>query len=164
MPINTLPALSFTRLFMITSALTLGLTACSGEKKQADNLAIPQQHLVGVDRSATGGDDGLHGGVNAYLWRASIDTLSFMPFLSADAVGGTIITDWYQPVSTNDERFKITCYILGRHLRSDAINLKIFRQVKQNGQWFDAPIGSHTASDITSKILVRARQLRADKA
>lgn len=142
--------------------LSGGLVACSSHKKD-DSLVLPQNHLVGVDRSATGGDDSLQGGVNAYLWRAALDTLAFMPMLSADAVGGSIITDWYQPVPSTPERFQIVCTILDRRLRSDAITVVVHRQVKENGQWVDAPVTSHTASDITSKIQVRARQLRADK-
>lgn len=159
---NFVPSLSFSRLLFLASALSLGLTACSKDKKQ-DNLAFPDQRLVGVDRSAVGGDDNLQGGVNAYLWRASVDTLAFMPFLSADAVGGTIVTDWYQPVPANNERFQIICSILDRRLRSDSITLVVHRQIKENGQWVDAPVTANTASDITSKIQVRARELRADK-
>lgn len=159
---NFVFSLSFSRILLVASALSLGLTACSKDKKQ-DNLAFPDQRLVGVDRSATGGDDNLQGGVNAYLWRASIDTLSFMPFLSADAVGGTIVTDWYQPVPANQERFQIICAILDRRLRSDSISLVVHRQIKEKGQWVDAPVTANTASDITGKIQVRARELRADK-
>src|SRR5579871_1509592 len=72
---------------------------------------------------ATGGGGGL--GVNAYLWRGTLDTLSFMPLASADPFGGVIITDWYTPPASNGERFKATAYILGRELRSDGIRIKI---------------------------------------
>jgi len=159
---NFVSSLSFSRLLLVASALSLGLTACSKDKKQ-ENLAFPDQRLVGVDRSAVGGDDSLQGGVNAYLWRAAVDTLSFMPFISADAVGGTIVTDWYQPAPANAERFQIICSVLDRRLRSDSISVVVHRQVKENGEWVDAPVANNTASDITSKIQVRARELRADK-
>ncbi|MCQ8239271.1 DUF3576 domain-containing protein [Rhizosaccharibacter radicis] len=117
-------------------------------------------HLLGEDRSATGGDQ-TAGGVNAFLWRGAIDTLAFMPFASAEPQGGVIITDWYSPPTTSGERFKITAYILGTQLRSDAIRVSVFRQVQQNGEWVDSPAAPNTAADITSKILARARQLRA---
>lgn len=159
---NILSSLSFTRLLLMIGSLSISVTACSSDKKK-NQLLFPDQPLVGVDRSATGGDDNLQGGVNAYLWRASVDTLSFMPFLSADAVGGTIVTDWYQPVPSNPERFQIVCAILDRRLRSDSINVVVHRQVQDNGRWVDAPVSSQTTSDIISKIQVRARQLRADK-
>jgi hypothetical protein len=119
-----------------------------------------ENHLMGEDRSATGGDQ-TAGGVNAYLWRGAIDTLAFMPFVSAEPQGGIIITDWYSPPTTSGERFKITAYILGTQLRSDAIRVSVFRQVKQNGEWSDVPPAANTAADITNKILARARQLRA---
>ncbi len=102
--------------------------------------------------------------VNAYLWRASLDTLSFMPLASADPFGGIIITDWYAPPNTPDERFKATAYILGRELRSDAIRLTLFRQVYQGGRWVDAPVSAGTVNDIETKILDRARQLRVETA
>ncbi|NVN09821.1 DUF3576 domain-containing protein, partial [Nguyenibacter vanlangensis] len=123
----------------------------------------PRNHLLSEDRSAGGGDDQIgSSGVNAYLWRGAIDTLSFMPFSSADAVGGVILTDWYTPPATQNERFKITAYILSRNLRSDAIRISVFRQVFADGQWTDTPVAPNVVSDITSRILTRARQLRAD--
>ncbi len=100
-------------------------------------------------------------GVNAFLWRGALDTLSFMPLASADPFGGTIITDWYTPPGAGDERFKATAFILGRELRSDGLRVTIFRQVLNNGRWEDAPVSAITTGDIENKILDRARQLRA---
>lgn len=99
-------------------------------------------------------------GVNAYLWRGALDTLSFMPLASADPFGGVIITDWYTPAASNGERFKATAYILGRELRSDGVRVSIFRQVLQNGQWVDAPVSAVTVGEIENKVLSRARELR----
>lgn len=99
-------------------------------------------------------------GVNAYLWRGALDTLSFMPLQSADPFGGVIITDWYTPVAANGERFKATAYILGRELRSDGVRVSIFRQVLDRGQWVDAPISPVTVGEIENKVLSRARELR----
>jgi uncharacterized protein DUF3576 len=99
-------------------------------------------------------------GVNAYLWRGALDTLSFMPLASADPFGGVIITDWYTPAAANGERFKATAYILGRELRSDGVRVSIFRQVLENGQWVDAPVSPVTVGDIENKVLSRARELR----
>ncbi|GBQ91046.1 hypothetical protein AA13595_3041 [Gluconacetobacter johannae DSM 13595] len=148
---------------MLLAPVLAGLAACSGSHRADTGLALPQNHLLNEDRSANGGDDQLaNSGVNAYLWRGAIDTLSFMPFASADAVGGVILTDWYTPPATKNERFKITAYILSRNLRSDAIRVSVFRQALTDGQWMDTPVAPNTVSDITSKILTRARQLRAD--
>jgi hypothetical protein len=99
-------------------------------------------------------------GVNAYLWRGALDTLSFMPLASADPFGGVIITDWYTPPTANGERFKATAYILGRELRSDGVRVSIFRQVLENGQWVDSPVSPVTVGDIENKVLSRARELR----
>ena len=99
-------------------------------------------------------------GVNSYLWRASLDTISFMPLASADPFGGVIITDWYTPPSAPDERFKVNIYILGRALRADGIRASVFRQQMQSGSWVDAPVALNTSTDLENAILTRARQMR----
>ena len=109
----------------------------------------------------SGGDTGEAGiGVNSYLWRASLDTLNFMPLSSADPFGGVIITDWYSDATTPTERFKATVYILDTRLRADALNVSIFRQTQTNGQWADATVDPETEIQIENAILTRARQLR----
>lgn len=99
-------------------------------------------------------------GVNAILWRASLDTVSFMPLASADPFGGVIITDWYSNPETPNERFKLTIYILDKRLRADAIRVSFFRQVKKGGRWIDAQVAAASARSIEDQILTRARQLR----
>jgi hypothetical protein len=99
--------------------------------------------------------------VNSYLWRASLDTLAFMPLASADPFGGVVITDWYINPEKADERFKATVYILDTRLRADGLNVTIFRQTKDAaGAWVDAPVAAQTDIDIENSILTRARQLR----
>lgn len=112
-----------------------------------------------------GGETGGGGlGVNAFLWRGALDTLSFMPLASADPFGGIIITDWYSPPSATGERFKANAYILGRQLRADGIKVAIFRQVDQGGTWVDAPVAPGTVAEIENKVLAKARELRAQSA
>ena len=128
--------------------------------------------ILGTDRSRNregGGAAGAPGegsalGVNAYLWRASLDTLSFMPLASADPFGGVIITDWYSPPAAQGERFRATAYILGRQLRSDGVRVSIFRQEMRNGQWVDAPVSAGTGTELEDKVLARARELRSQSA
>ncbi|MCK8784695.1 DUF3576 domain-containing protein [Roseomonas sp. NAR14] len=122
--------------------------------------------LFGTDRSRQAQDAAAGPGlaVNAYLWRATLDTLSFMPLASADPFGGVIITDWYSPASTPDERFKATAYVLGRQLRSDGIRITVFRQVRRGGQWLDAAVSNATGSELEDKVLARARELRSQSA
>jgi hypothetical protein len=100
-------------------------------------------------------------GVNSYLWRATLDTLAFMPLASADPYGGVVITDWYVNPEKPDERFKCTVYILDSRLRADGLNVTVFKEVS-NGQggWVTAPSAGQTATDIENSILTRARQLR----
>jgi hypothetical protein len=99
--------------------------------------------------------------VNAYLWRATLDTLSFMPLVSADPFGGVIITDWYSPPATPDERFKANAYILSQQMTANAIQVTVFHQVLQNGQWVDATVDPGTESGLEDRILARAADLRA---
>ena len=122
---------------------------------------------IGIGKGAAGSAQAAEGGalgVNAYLWRGALDTLSFMPLASADPFGGVIITDWYQPPTSGGERFKATAYILGRQLRADGVKVSIFRQVAQGGQWVDQPVSPTTTSEIENKVLARARELRSQVA
>lgn len=106
-----------------------------------------------------GGSGGI--GVNSYLWRASLETISFMPVSSADPFGGVVITDWYTPGETPNERFKLNIYILGKALRADGVKVAVFRQVKDaSGGWTDANTPDQTAIKIEDAILTKARQLR----
>ena len=98
--------------------------------------------------------------VSALLWRASLDTISFMPLKSADPFGGVIITDWYVPPETPNERLKVTVYILTRQLRSDGIRVSVFRETLEQGVWRTAPVAKETAIKLENKILYRARELR----
>jgi len=112
-------------------------------------------------RQVTNPDSAASIGVNGYLWRATLDTLSFMPLASADPYGGVVITDWYINPEKPDERFKCTVYILDARLRADGLNVAVFKQNKNAaGDWIDAPSTSQTETDIENSILTRARQLR----
>jgi hypothetical protein len=100
-------------------------------------------------------------GVNAFLWRASLDTVSFMPIASADPFGGVIITDWYAPPETPTERFKVNVFILDKQLRASGVKATLFRQTQtSDGHWIDAPVDPKASGDFENTILTRARQLR----
>ena len=104
-------------------------------------------------------------GVNAYLWRASLDTVSFMPLATIDPLGGVIITDWYANPQVPDERFKMTVYILDKRLRADGVKVAVFRQVRNGAKdWVDAVTNPETATKLENAILTRARQFRVDAA
>jgi hypothetical protein len=99
-------------------------------------------------------------GVNAYLWRAALDTLSFAPLLQADANTGVIITDWYANPQSPTERVKVTASILDQDLRADALRVTASRQVNQSGTWVNAPVSAATVQKLEDIILTRARDLR----
>jgi len=108
----------------------------------------------------SGDEGGGNLGVNSFLWRASLDTISFMPVNSADPFGGVIITDWHAPADSPNERFKLNIYILGRTLRADGIRVAVFRQVLRASTWVDAAVPEQTKTKIEDAILTRARQIR----
>ena len=99
-------------------------------------------------------------GVNAYLWRAALDTLSFAPLLQADANTGVIITDWYANPQSPGERVKVTATILDQDLRADALRVTASRQTNQSGTWVNAPVSAATVQKLEDIILTRARDIR----
>jgi hypothetical protein len=130
---------------LLTGAALATLAACStGERPRAD-IAASQVTTIGV---------------NSFLWRASLDALSFMPLLQADSSGGVIITDWYANPQNPTERMKVTVSILDRDLRADALRVAASRQVAQGGGWVDAPVQAATVQKLEEIILTRARDLR----
>jgi hypothetical protein len=111
--------------------------------------------------SRAGGGTGQAGiGVNAFLWRATLDTLSFMPLADSDPFGGTYATEWHSIAEKPDERFKVQVYILDTRLRADGLAVQVFRQTRDGSGWIDASVDPDTAIQIENSILTRARQLR----
>ncbi len=158
--------------FIAASSLVL-LAGCGGIKakatdnddlldyrtKRSGSILGDEGFIIGGKKNAAdAGNTGI--GVNAFLWRSSLDTLAFMPLASADPFGGVIITDWYQP--SVSERFKATAYILTRQLRADGLKVSIHRQVLQGNQWVDSPVSPATVTEMENKILARARELRTE--
>ncbi|MBG51162.1 MAG: DUF3576 domain-containing protein [Alphaproteobacteria bacterium] len=118
--------------------------------------------LFGGDNNNNNGGAGGGIGVNSFLWRASLDTLSFVPLVSADPFGGVIISEWYNDAATPDERFKLTVYILDRRLRADGLKVAVFRQTRSGAEWQDAGVNAATATQLENAILIRARELRVN--
>jgi uncharacterized protein DUF3576 len=103
-------------------------------------------------------------GINSYLWRATLDTLAFMPLTTVDSTGGVIITDWYANPQVPTERFKLTVYILDTRLRADGVKVSVFRQEQAEGGWRDATVNAKTAIQLENQILRRARELKVGAA
>ena len=137
----------FSRMILVLAG-TAALAACGSDAKPGD--------ATGANGSA-----GTSLGVNSFLWHASLDTLSFMPLASEDPFGGVIISEWYSPPETPNERFKVDVYILDRQLNAEALKATVFRQVRAPGSdWSDSSTDPKTAGDLENQILTRARQLR----
>ena len=129
--------------------------------KERDTVFGPGGYnLLGGDGKNRDGGGGSGIGVNGFLWRASLDTFSFMPLASADPFGGVIITDWYSPPESPEERFKMTIYILDRRLRADALKVAVFREEKSQNEWRSATTAKGTTTQLENAILQKARELR----
>ena len=136
------------RLHLTAAALTILALAAPGCTR---NRSLPMQLAPSRTTSI---------GVNSYLWRAAIDTVSFAPLLQADSNGGVIVTDWYTNPKSPNERVKLTVSILDQDLRADALRVAASRQVNQGGNWIDAPVAAATVQKLEDIILTRARDLR----
>lgn len=135
---------------------SLGLAACTAERPFGPTVG--DVFGGGAPRPATSGAQ-LGIGVNAYLWRATLDTLSFMPLASADPWGGVINYDWYGDPATPNERFKATVFILDTRLRADALNVSLTKQIRDaSGTWVAAAVDPQTETDLENAILAKARQ------
>ena len=130
-----------------------------------DPEAKEQTFLKGLFDNVTGSSDrGLTGiGVNTFLWRATLDRLSFMPLESADPFGGVIITDWYANSETSNEKFKIVAYIIGKELRVEAIKVSVFKKIKNDKEeWVDKKTNTVLANKIEDAILTSARKYKIE--
>lgn len=136
------------RTALMVAAIALPLAACGGR----GNKTVASADLAASKVTTIG--------VNSYLWRASLDTLSFMPLLQTDSNGGVIVTDWYANPANPGERVKVTVSILDQDLRADAVRIAASRQVMQGGTWLDAPVQAATVQKLEDIILTRARDLR----
>ncbi len=162
-------------IFVVSS---MGLSACSNVKTEAKyptgaqrntasgndiyekrSTIFGEEGLVFGKKKKTGdGESGI--GVNSFLWRATLDTISFMPISSADPFGGVILTDWYTDPNTPNERVKINAFILGRELKASGIKIKTFRQKLSGNSWQDMATSEETDRKLEDAILSRARELR----
>jgi len=131
---------------LLASTLLTGCSAFGRKSSDADKIAAATSQAPSM-------------GVNAFLWRASLETLDFMPLEQVDPFGGVIVTDYYASAEAPNERFKANVYILDTGLRADALKVSIFKQENQGGSWRDANADADTARQIENAILTRARQL-----
>ena len=144
LPRMSLSGRTLARSLVLGTAL-VALAACGGRDRPRADLAASQVTTIGV---------------NSYLWRAALETVSFAPLLQADSAGGVIVTDWYVNPANPGERVKMTVAILDQDLRADAVRVAASRQVAQAGTWVDAPVQAATVQKLEDIILTKARDLR----
>mgnify|MGYP001262383499 FL=1 len=154
--------------------IALLLSSCSSDNGGTSTKESEPLQATGSDSNKNGGvieavfgtgegarSEGSSISVNGYLWRASLDTISFLPLNTADPFGGVIITDWYTPPESPGERFKVNIYILDKALRADGLRVTVFRQRRTLGErWIEAKVNQKTGTDLENAILKRARQMR----
>jgi Domain of unknown function (DUF3576) len=138
---------------VLTVVLCAALLAACGSSNDQDDTSTGSTAIESGSGKVTLG-------VNSFLWHASLDTLAFMPLSSADPFGGVIITDWYSAPDDQNERMKVTVYILDRRLRADGLKIAVFRQTRAGAAWSDAAVNPDTATRLEDAILTRARELR----
>jgi hypothetical protein len=140
------------RFTSLAAILLLGtLAACGHGHKKAIKAQLAPARITTI-------------GVNAYLWRATLDTLAFMPLAQTDSNGGVVVTDWYQNPANPGERMKLSVTILDQDLRADAVRVSASRQLNTNGQWVDAPVQAATVQKLEEIIITKARDLRRGSA
>lgn len=130
----------------LLAVVVVSLSACGGGKgRPKADLAASRVTTIGV---------------NSYLWRATLEALSFMPLLQTDSNGGVVVSDWYANPNNPNERMKVSVTILDQDLRADALRVAASRQVMTNGVWADAAVSAATTQKLEDVILTRARDLR----
>lgn len=130
-----------------TTSLVAGLAACSHHKEGSHEKLLASEVTSTI-------------GVNAYLWRATLETIDFMPLASTDSKGGVIVTDWYSNPATPAERVKVTVYIVDKRLRADGLKVAVSRQWLEGGIWADQPDKYNSAAKLQEAILTKARYIR----
>jgi len=154
---------------LVIVIFSLMISSCSNDITKQVNTEKPTPGLFSRDSKAgislselLGGQnkDGTSVNVNGYLWRGSLKVLSIAPLASTDALGGTIITDWYVNKKIKDQRIKITAFIKTSELKSEGIEVKVHIQKLKNGEWSDTFTNKSLETQIENKILNEARILR----
>jgi len=159
----------FGRILSLSLGAALLLSSCSGLKttpveQPEEPVSIFTGKPGGMKLSDFGSNDASSGDslpVNALLWRAALDIASFVPLDDVDTFGGSIVTEWHQSADNPDQRLKLTIFIIGLELRSDAVKVQTYTQKKLGNDWVDSGRDETLARKLEDLILTRARELRA---
>ena len=158
-------------LLVFLCSISFALASCAGldiqppdEEKEPVSILTGKAGGTPLSEFTSGGKNQSDNGmpVNALLWRAALDIASFVPLDDVDTFGGTIVTEWYQTSADADKRLKLSFFVTGLELRSDAITVRAYLQTRQNNDWVDAGQAQQLARKLEDLTLTRARELRAD--
>ena len=157
------------RLLSFNLGTALLLSSCSGLETNPTEMPEEPVSIItgkpgGIKLSDFGSDDASSGDslpVNALLWRAALDIASFVPLDDVDTFGGSIVTEWHHPKDTPNQRLKLTIFVIGRELRSDAITVRAYIQNRLGTEWVDAGRDEALSRKLENLVLSRARELRA---
>ena len=130
----------YSRLLILLIMSSFFLNGCNG-MPGGDARKYPADPQKRIEKNIAEGKgfrlmdtmDGAKGGVFEFassneLWRASLDTIDFMPLASVNYSGGIIITDWYSTDQTSNDSIKISIRFLTNEIRSDALDIKVFNK------------------------------------
>ena len=159
----------FGRILSLSLGTTLLLSSCAGLKttpveQPEEPVSVITGKPGGLKLSDFGTKEASSGDslpVNALLWRAALDIASFVPLDDVDTFGGSIVTEWHQPKETPNQRLKLTMFVVGRELRSDAITVRAYIQNRLGTEWVDAGRDEALGRKLEDLVLSRARELRA---
>ena len=117
-------------------------------------------NFLGDNEEASNQVTGLGMPINPYLWKASLETISFMPLSSTDPFAGTIITDWYTSETSQGERCKLNIFINGKDLKTDNLKVSSFCQTLKNNQWVNTPTKPEENMRLENVILNEAKKIK----
>lgn len=123
----------------------------------SSSLSFGDQIEGGSKKSGSVASVGLP--INPYLWKASIETINFMPLSSTDPFAGSIITEWYTSEANVNERCKLNIFINGLELKTKNLRVLSFCQKLQNNQWVNVASDKENNIKLENAILNKAKKL-----
>ena len=137
--------------------------------RDAENRLITGGGLLGNAATLSWGGDkeeeqqnitGVGMPINPYLWRATLETINFMPLSSTDPFAGTIITDWYTSENNVGERCKLNIFINGQDLKTGNLRVSSFCQTLKKNQWVNMISDEENNLKLENAILNKAKKLK----
>ena len=146
-------------LILVMSIALAGCSSLENDLQKGFRYGADSQRLIGkADAKRDIGE--LPKGINAYLWRAAMDTVGFLPLETADPQRGRIVTKWYSPPADAGSRSRTMVEILDPDLRRDTVRVTVLRQVRgEDGSWSEVPAPSGTAQSLEDSIYTKARDI-----